>query len=124
MNRSLCSETARSFLAIAADLAGGDLAVARRLLKIIVETNRSTLALLQDSVAAEAWDIAASAAHRLTGSARMLECDDLVALVNELEAAAHARQRVLSVTLLPHVASAVAEFDLAVKVALGGSFQP
>jgi HPt (histidine-containing phosphotransfer) domain-containing protein len=124
MNRSLCSDGASPFLAIAAELAGGDLRVARRLLEMIVETNRTTLVLLRDSVDAKAWDLAANAAHRLAGSARMLECDNLVTLINELEAAARARQDVLVSALLSQVVSAVTEFEISVKLALGVSVQP
>jgi len=124
MNRSLCSDGASPFLAIAAELAGGDLRVARRLLEMIVETNRTTLVLLRDSVDAKAWDLAANAAHRLAGSARMLECDNLVTLINELEAAARAQQDVLVSALLSQVVGAVTEFEISVKLALGVSVQP
>jgi HPt (histidine-containing phosphotransfer) domain-containing protein len=91
---------------------------------MIVETNRTTLVLLRDSVDAKAWDLAANAAHRLAGSARMLECDNLVTLINELEAAARARQDVLVSALLSQVVGAVTEFEISVKLALGVSVQP
>lgn len=123
MNHSMSSEAASSFLAIAVDLAGGDQAVARRLLEMIVETNRKTLVLLWESAAASGWDNVASAAHRLAGSGRMLECDDLVVLINELEAAARSHKEVLTSTLLPHVTSALAEFEASIRLALGSADQ-
>jgi HPt (histidine-containing phosphotransfer) domain-containing protein len=118
MSPPTSANEARLILAVAVDLAGGDQVVARRLLEMIVETNRATLVLLRDSVDAEAWDDAASAAHRLAGSAILLARDGLVALINELEAAARQQQRVLANTLLPHVVSAVAEFEALIKVAV------
>lgn len=124
MNHSMSSETASSFLAIAVELAGGDQAVARRLLEMIVETNRTTLVMLWDGAASNSWDNVASAAHRLAGSGRMLECDDLVVLISELEAAARSHKQVLTTTLLPHVASALAEFEASIKMALSTTSQP
>lgn len=123
MNASLSSGAAIPTLAVALELAGGDPMVARRLLEMIVDTNRSMLVLLRDSVEAGSLDIVASAAHRLSGSARMLECAGLVVLINELEAAARSRQQGLVSMLLPRVAIAVAQFDASIKVALGSASQ-
>jgi HPt (histidine-containing phosphotransfer) domain-containing protein len=124
MNNSMSSDAAGSFLSMAVELAGGDQVVAQRLLEMIVETNRTTLMLLSESVTAGSWDSAASSAHRLSGSARMLELDDLVVLIDELEAAARAHKHVLTNTLLPHVVSAVTEFEASIKAALSSAGQP
>jgi HPt (histidine-containing phosphotransfer) domain-containing protein len=122
-NPPMSSDAASALLAIAVELAGGDQVVACRLLEMIVDTNRTTLALLRDSVAANSWDSAASAAHRLSGSARMLECADLIVLIDELEAAARSHEQVLTSTLLPHVASAVAKLEASIEAALGSATQ-
>jgi HPt (histidine-containing phosphotransfer) domain-containing protein len=118
MNPVVNSGVPSPLLAVAVELAGGDQTVACRLLHMIVETNQATLALLRDSVHAESWDNAASAAHRLAGSARILECEDFAGLVSELETAARAHQGVLATTLLPHVIGAATEFEASIRTVL------
>jgi HPt (histidine-containing phosphotransfer) domain-containing protein len=110
-----------SLLAVAEELVGGDQVVARQLLRMVTGTNRTTLALLQDCVDTASWDNAASAAHRLAGSARMLACDGLVVLIGELEAAARAHDGELAGALLPRVTSAVNELEMSIQLVLDAS---
>lgn len=102
----------------ALELAGGDQVTARRLLEMIAQTNRTTLAALHDSFRAASWDSVGSAAHRIAGSARMLECHKGITLLTRLEAAARKRDIVLATALLPRVADALGEFDTSIGKAL------
>jgi HPt (histidine-containing phosphotransfer) domain-containing protein len=102
----------------ALELAGGDQVTARRLLEMIAQTNRTSLAALHDSFRAASWDSVGSAAHRIAGSARMLECHEGITLLTRLEAAARKRDIVLAAALLPRVADALGEFDTSIGKAL------
>jgi HPt (histidine-containing phosphotransfer) domain-containing protein len=124
MNRSVSSCDAQSLLAKAVELAGGDRGFARHLLELIVDTNRTTLAWLQESIEAESWQSAASAAHRIVGSARMLESSELIALFTELEEATHRHERDAVDALLPLVTGALAKLDVSIKAALSVANQP
>lgn len=104
----------------ALELAGGDRVIARRLLEMIAQTNRASLAVLNDGVKAASWDSVGSAAHRIAGSARMFECQEGIALLTRLEAAARKRDIALATALLPRVADSLGEFDLSIERALNG----
>nr|WKF59931.1 Virulence sensor protein BvgS [Paraburkholderia busanensis] len=99
-------------------LTGGDACSARRLLALIVETNRAALAQLHAGFAAATWDSVSSAAHRIAGSARMLECDGLIALLTQLEAAARGREIGTVTALMRSVADALASLDASIDAAL------
>ncbi|HEY4296510.1 MAG TPA: Hpt domain-containing protein [Paraburkholderia sp.] len=115
---SLCE--AHSFREKALELTGNDHPTAQRLLAMIAETNRTTLASLQASIAASAWDGVAGAAHRIAGSARLLACADLIALLTELEARARERERAAACKLLVLVVDALAKFEASIHAAVGG----
>jgi len=102
----------------ALELTGHDLAAATRLLKLIVDTNQSALTWLCDSFAEASWDGVASAAHRIAGSARMLECDELVALLKQLEAAAGGLETKLAAVLRPRVVKALERLNASIQEAL------
>ncbi|ABE33068.1 hpt domain protein [Paraburkholderia xenovorans LB400] len=102
----------------ALELAGGDHVTARRLLEMIAQTDRTALAALRDSFRTASWDGVGSAAHRIAGSARMLECHEVFALLTRLEAAARGRDIVLATALLPHVADALGELGASIGKAL------
>jgi HPt (histidine-containing phosphotransfer) domain-containing protein len=123
MNLPIPSYEAHSLRAIALELAGDDHAVARRLLEMIADTNRTTLASLQDSVAAASWDEVAGAAHRIAGSARLLACGELIALLIDLEAAARERQQAVAGKLLPLVVDALARLGVSIDAAVGDIVQ-
>jgi HPt (histidine-containing phosphotransfer) domain-containing protein len=113
------SYEAHALHAKALELAGDDPAIATRLLAMIADTNRTTLASLQDSIGALSWDEVASAAHRIAGSARLLGCGALIALLSELEAAAREREHAVVGKLMPLVADALATLKLAIDAAVG-----
>lgn len=119
MNPPMPSHEARALSAKALELAGDDHAVARRLLEMIADTNRSALASLQESVASSSWDDVGSAAHRIAGSARLLACGELIALLVELEAAARERQHAVAGKLLPLVVDALTKLDVSIGAAVG-----
>lgn len=121
MNSPNRADAVFALLAAAEELVGGDRAVAHQLLRMVTATNRTTLGLLQDCVDAQSWENAASAAHRLAGSARMLARDNLVASLGELEAAARASDRGLVSALLPRVVSAVNELENSIRLVLDAS---
>jgi HPt (histidine-containing phosphotransfer) domain-containing protein len=123
MNQSTYSDDARSLLVKAVELAGGDRIVARHLLEMIVDTNQSTLAWLQQSIDAASWESVASAAHRIVGSARLLGDTELIALFTRLEEVARKRERVAVDALLPLVIGAVAKLDEWIKAAVSVAHQ-
>jgi HPt (histidine-containing phosphotransfer) domain-containing protein len=116
---TLVPSDGKSLRAKVLELACDDAVAARHLLQMISDTNRATLTLLCDSVEAESWDVAGSAAHRITGSARMLDCRTLIALLIRLEAVARDRDTLLAKALLPLVVNALESLDLSVQKALG-----
>jgi HPt (histidine-containing phosphotransfer) domain-containing protein len=103
----------------ALELVSGDHVTAGRLLEMIAQTNRATLASLRESFEAASWASVGSAAHRIAGSARMLDCGDLTALLTQLEAAARERDIALAIALLPCVVDAIEELDVSIGKALG-----
>jgi HPt (histidine-containing phosphotransfer) domain-containing protein len=123
MNFPMSSYEAQSLRAKALELAGDDHAVARRLLEMIAETNRTTLASLQGSVATASWNDVAGAAHRIAGSARLLACDELIALLTELEAAARERQHAVAGNLVPLVVATLAKLDVSIDAAVSDIVQ-
>jgi HPt (histidine-containing phosphotransfer) domain-containing protein len=118
MNHSLPLAEARALREKALELAGDDQAIARRLLEMIADTNRTTLASLQASGTASSWDDVASSAHRIAGSARLLARDELTALLIELEAAAHERKPGVAGPLVQQLADALAKLDASIDAAL------
>lgn len=120
MSPPMPSYEAHSLRAKALELAGDDHAVARRLLEMIADTNRTTLVSLQESVAAASWDEVAGAAHRIAGSARLLGCGELVALLVDLEAAARERQHAAAGQFVPLVVDALAQLDVSIDAAVDG----
>jgi HPt (histidine-containing phosphotransfer) domain-containing protein len=119
MNHPMPSYEAHALHAKALELAGDDHTIATRLLEMIADTNRTTLASLQDSLGVSSWDEVASAAHRIAGSARLLGCGALIALLTELETAAREREQAVVGKLLPLVADALATLKLAIDAAVG-----
>ena len=102
----------------ARELVGDDEHAIRRLLELIVETNRTTLTSLSEHLQAARWEGVGSAAHRIAGSARMLGCDALIALLTDLEAAARAQNSELATALLPVLTDALASIDRSIAHAL------
>ncbi|WP_236077272.1 Hpt domain-containing protein [Paraburkholderia domus] len=100
------------------ELACGDESAVGHLLRLIVDTNRSALATLRDSYEAQLWDQMGSAAHQIAGSARMLDCGGLIALLTRLEAAAREREIELLKALVPLVATTLESLELSVREAL------
>lgn len=100
------------------ELACGDDATAVCLLRLIINTNRTTLAQLCDKVKAGSWEEVCSAAHRIVGSARMLDCFGLIALLMRLEDAAREREVALATALLPLVVDALESLDVSMQEAL------
>ncbi|AFT88876.1 hypothetical protein LMG9964_05860 [Paraburkholderia phenoliruptrix] len=105
----------------ARDLVGDDERAVRRLLELIAETNRSTLASLHQSFEAGRWGELASAAHRMAGSARMLGHDELLAVLSDLEAAARTQDRERATAHMPLIAEALARLGKSIEEALKDS---
>lgn len=105
----------------ALDLACGDHAMAGRLLEMIVRTNRTTLDSLRESCETASWEEVGSAAHRIAGSARMLERDDLLAMLTQLEAAACKRDVTQASAVIPRVIEALAKLETLIGTALGNN---
>ncbi|CAE6695315.1 hypothetical protein R20943_00267 [Paraburkholderia aspalathi] len=105
------------------ELACGDEGTAVRLLRMIIDTNRTTLVLLRDKLKASSWGEVSSAAHRIAGSARMLDCFGLIALLTRLEAAAREREAALATALLPLVVDALESLDVSMHEALESAAQ-
>ena len=118
INHGVPAAGPQSFRQKALELAGGDHVTARRLLEMIAQTNRTSLAALHDSFKAASWDSVGSAAHRIAGSARMLECHEGITLLIRLEAAARQRDIALATALLPRVADALGAFNVSIGQAL------
>ncbi len=116
---ALAPSERQSFRAKVLELACDDAPTARQLLQLILDTNRATFALLRDSFDAASWDMVGSAAHRIAGSARMLDCNGLIALLRRLETAARERDVALANALLPLVVKALGSLDSSVQEALG-----
>lgn len=119
MEKTLSSPDSRRLWAKAAELVGDDEHAIRRLLSLIAETNRTTLASLHESLGALCWQQVGSAAHRMAGSARMLDHDALITLLTELEAAARAPDTVRAAALVPVIADTLAGLDTSIEEALG-----
>ncbi|RDK02222.1 hypothetical protein DLM46_13495 [Paraburkholderia lacunae] len=101
------------------ELACGDEATGAHLLRLIIDTNRAGLATLCESYRREAWDEVRSAAHRIAGSARMLDCGGLTALLKRLETAARDRQVELIKALVPLTAATLESLDMSIQTSLG-----
>ncbi|MFM0508942.1 Hpt domain-containing protein [Paraburkholderia sp. RL17-373-BIF-A] len=123
MDHTVFSADAHLLWQKALDLACGDHATAGRLLEMISQTNRTTLDSLCEGSEVACWDSVGSAAHRIAGSARMLECHDLIALLIQLETAARAHDIAAATAVLPCVIDAIEELDVSIAKALGNGDQ-
>ncbi|HZZ11221.1 MAG TPA: Hpt domain-containing protein [Paraburkholderia sp.] len=99
------------------ELACGDVPTAAHLLDLILDTNRSTVAAMRHAFGLAQWDALASAAHRVAGSARMLDCHGLTALLMRLEAAARDRQTALAGAVLAIVVVSLERLDASLQIA-------
>ncbi|ASL46604.1 Virulence sensor protein BvgS [Burkholderia sp. AD24] len=104
------------------ELCGGDHFSARRLLALIVETNRAAVIQLRDSFAAQAWNSVGSAAHRVAGSACMLEHAELIASLTQLQVAASGREIATISTLMQCSIDALERLDASIMGALDSVF--
>jgi HPt (histidine-containing phosphotransfer) domain-containing protein len=93
------------------ELTCGDATVAQHFLRLLVDTNRMTLATLRDAFGASSWAAVASAAHRIAGSMRMLDCAGAIALLVRLEAAAREEDAAFARAILPVVADSLEDLD-------------
>lgn len=100
------------------ELTGGDRFSARRLLALIVETNRAAVIQLRASFAAQAWDSVGSAAHRVAGSACMLKCTELIAFLTQLQVAARERDIATISALMQRAIDALERLDMSITAAL------
>lgn len=89
------------------ELACDDQAVARQLVRLLIDTNASTLAALRDAFSTRSWDAVGRGVHRMAGSARMLDCPGLLALLSRLEGAARAHQVELARPLLQVIVNTI-----------------
>ena len=92
-------------------LAGGDADIVRDLVDSLVETNRADLETMRTALMDGTWQRFGSGAHRIRGSARILECAALVTLCGRLESVAQFGDLATAQALLPILAASVAELD-------------
>lgn len=118
MNTEISCPDSRLLWQKALNLVGDDEHAAAHLLVLIADTNQTTLASLHEHFEVARWEGVGSAAHRIVGSARMLDCGALIALLTALEAAARAHYSELATALMPVVAEAVATLDKSIAKAL------
>jgi HPt (histidine-containing phosphotransfer) domain-containing protein len=97
------------------ELACGDEAIAQHFIRLLIDTNSSTLATLRDAFSTLSWDEIGSAAHRLAGSARMLDCGGMIAVLSRLEAVARERELALARALLQVVADTIDSLDVSLR---------
>lgn len=93
------------------ELSAGDVAVAREFTRILTDTNRAALATLREALHAGAWSEAASAAHRINGSARLIGFRRLVEQTVQMESAAAAGDATRAATLIGSVEDDVERLD-------------
>lgn len=92
-------------------LVGGDADIVRDLVDSLVDINRIDLDMMHAALADGAWQRFGSGAHRIKGSARMLECAALVALCGRLESVAQFGDLATAQALLPILATTVAHLE-------------
>ncbi|CAG4898612.1 Hpt domain-containing protein [Paraburkholderia gardini] len=93
------------------ELAAGDVAVARELVRILTDTNCTTLATLREALHTGSWSEAASAAHRINGSARLIGFRKLVEQTSQMEFAAAAGDAARAAVLFASVEHDVERMD-------------
>jgi HPt (histidine-containing phosphotransfer) domain-containing protein len=93
----------------------GDPALAVDIMRLFVETNRSTLATMTGAHGKNAWDELRCAVHRLNGSLRMLGGSHAVRCTEQLEQAANARDVGSIDALMPVVSTLVEELNEALE---------
>ena len=93
------------------ELAAGDVAVAREFIRILTDTNQATLATLREALHTGSWSGAASAAHRINGSARLIGFRKLVAQTLQMESAASAGDAARAAVLFESVKHDVERLD-------------
>lgn len=106
--------TSREQLALherVSELVCGDEAVARHFIRLLVDTNIVTLGALRDAFSASLWDAVGSAAHRLNGALRLLDCSSTIALTSRLETAVGRREVCLARAILPVLVDAIENLD-------------
>lgn len=113
----------RSFGEKLDELTCGDATIARHFIRLLIDTNRTTLAALRTEFGASSWDAVASAAHCIAGSMRMLACTGMIALLVRLEAAARERDAVLARTLLAIVADSIEYLEAQLEELLDAAVQ-
>ncbi|MGF6244460.1 HPt (histidine-containing phosphotransfer) domain-containing protein [Paraburkholderia sp. GAS38] len=97
------------------ELTCDDNAVARHFLRLLIDTNRSTLAELLEAFSTSSWGTVGSGAHRMAGSARMLDCMGLLALLSRLEEAACTHQAALARAILQVIANTLNSLDVSLQ---------
>lgn len=118
MTCAIAFDNAHALAVKTLELTGGDRLSARRLLALIVETNRAAVNQLRDGFAAQAWDSVGSAAHRVAGSACLFECTELIALLMELQVAVREREIATISALMQRAIDALECFDMSIMAAL------
>ena len=97
------------------ELTCGDLAVTQHFVRLLIDTNAATLSTLHDAFSTLSWDAMASAAHRMAGSARMLDCTGLIAFLVRLERAAREREQELARAIVQVVGDTVDRLEFALR---------
>lgn len=93
------------------ELVCGDETVAQHFIRLLVDTNIVTLSALRDAFSASLWDAVRSAAHRLNGALRLLDCSSTIALASRLETAAGRQEVGLARAILPVLVDAIENLD-------------
>lgn len=103
------------------ELACGDVDMEHHFMRLLIDTNRTTLAALCDAVRHSSWDQMCSAAHKLAGSMRMLDCTNSLAVLVQFETMARQHQRDHVLTVLPVIIDSVGNLESALHSLLAGT---
>ncbi|MDT8839812.1 Hpt domain-containing protein [Paraburkholderia fungorum] len=103
------------------ELACGDVDMAHHFMRLLIDTNRTTLTALCDAVHRSSWDQMCSAAHKLAGSMRMLDCTNSLAVLAQFETMARRHQRDHVLAVLPAIIDLVGNLESALYSLLAGT---
>jgi HPt (histidine-containing phosphotransfer) domain-containing protein len=106
------------------ELGGGDEAFVAPFVRLLLDTDTATLEALLGAVEASKWDVAASAAHRMTGSLRILGNVQAIKLMSTFEASLCSGEFEQARAVLPELTESIERMEVALKGVLASSACP
>lgn len=106
------------------ELGGGDKAFVSPFVRLLIDTDTATLEALIGAVRASTWDAAASAAHRMTGSLRILGNERLIELMSKFEAAVRLGEFDQARAILSEIVESHERMTVVLKGLLDSSARP